>query len=159
VERARRKNHQAQLISYLSVLVGILDGKQQEELKELVRGLPSAVLGDSFARDHSRVLVDVYSDIKDSMREDRARVSKKRKFIDSTTEIFLETLQRLHGEESLQVLANVLGEQEPALKMKVLLQQFIITQLVHHDPANRERLLQRIWDTSSSSSSSPPLML
>jgi len=155
VERARRKNQQqVALIAFLGVLVGILDGKRQEELMEIVRGLPSAVLGDAFARDQSRVLVDVYSDMKESLHDDRARASKHKKFIESTTEIFQQTLQRLNGEESLQVLCQVLAEQGDALKMKIVLQQLFSSQLVHHDPSHREKLLQKIMDTASSSSSS-----
>jgi len=152
VERGRRKGQQSSLIGYLGGLVSTLDGKQQEEFKEVLRGLPGAVLGDAFAREHSRVLVDVYSDMKESMREDKSKVAKQRKFIDSTTEIFQQTLLRLHGDECLQVLSHVLAEQEPPLKIKIVLQQLIISQLLHHDPSQREKLLQKIMDGASSSS-------
>jgi len=152
MERQRRKNNPSQMIHYLSKLVSSLDEKQNEELKEIIRGLPPAVLGDTFARDTSRVLVDLYSDVKDSVREDKAKVSKKRKFIDSITDIFHQSLSRLDLEDGLTVITLILHDQdEPALKMKVVIQQLLLAHSIPHDISSRETLLQILYERTSSS--------
>jgi phenylpyruvate tautomerase PptA (4-oxalocrotonate tautomerase family) len=140
-ERTRAKDGE-QMLEYIKCLVSVLEQEQRQELAALIHDLPSAVLGDIIAKEQTRVLIDLNIDVKESMKEDRVRASKKRKLVDTVTEMLLQTLSPLPPPERKQVLVFLLSKQTYSLQLKTILQQLFMSRLVSPGIASREKLVR-----------------
>jgi len=136
-------------VATLKALVSVLDEKQQQEFASIVTGLPSSVLGDAFAKEQTRVLVDIIADTKECTQIDRIRISGQRKFIETIVEMFQQTLSPLDPSGQLQVVVGVLGLQSPAMKMKITLKQLIFSRTLQSDHSARENFMQQLLRVDS----------
>jgi len=130
-------------------LVSTLEDQQRYELAALIRDLPPAVLGDSVAKEQSRVLIDLSVDVKDTLREDKHRVSRKRKLVDTLTEMLQQSLTRYSMVEQEQVLLYTFNQQPYVWKLRCIVQQLFLLQLVPASVVTRETLAHRILGANS----------
>lgn len=129
---------------YVMRLVNTLEEQQRIELATIVRDLPPAVLGDSVAKEQSRVLIDLSVDVRDTVREDKHKASRKRKLLDTLTEMIQQTLTRLPVFEQEQVLLYTFHQQPYVCKLRYILQQLFVSQLVPAGVDDRETLAFQI---------------
>lgn len=128
----------------LKTLARTLDDKQRTELTSIITGLPPSVFGDSLAREATRVLVDLLVDTKESMVIDKQRIASQRKFVDSTIEMFQQTLSSIHVGQHENIIMGILSEQIPPLKMKLILKQLVLSRLLQPDYASRNDFMQQL---------------
>jgi len=136
--------------NFVASLLAALDSKQQAEIGELLAGLPPGTMGDRLATEQSRVFIDAISDCRDSVREDKAKIlslgsgpGTGRKLIESLGEMLQQRLSDLPDLERTNVLLRILEEQEPPLKMKLVLQQIMLSNVLPADVSSREAFLQK----------------
>lgn len=135
----------ANKMATLKALVSTLDEKQQYELATIITGLPSSVLGDNVAKEATRVLVDLMADTRESAQIDKMRISSQKKFVDTTIEMFQQTLAPLpSGVERENVIIGILHSQLPAMKMKLTLKYLVFSRCLQPDPSARAELMRQL---------------
>ena len=144
-ERAQAKSGE-QLLEHIKCLVSTLEHTQRRELATLIQDLPSAVLGDTFAKEQSRVLIDLNTDVKESVKDDKVKVVRKKKLVTTITEMLLQTLSLLSSPERIQVLVYILSKQNYPLRLKIVLQHLFLSRLVSASVTSREKLVHSILD-------------
>eukprot|EP01112_Ceratiomyxa_fruticulosa_P019420 TRINITY_DN6350_c0_g1_i3.p1 TRINITY_DN6350_c0_g1~~TRINITY_DN6350_c0_g1_i3.p1 ORF type:complete len:272 (+),score=58.78 TRINITY_DN6350_c0_g1_i3:135-950(+) len=131
------------VLEMLVVLMRRLDDVERREIFDIITGLPSAVLGDNIAKDATRVFIDLYSDVKESFKDDRLRVYPQRKLVETLSEMIQQFFSRL-GERSDDRLA-LLGDLLETLgraKVKLILQQLLSTRIIPHEAQKRLALME-----------------
>jgi len=128
----------------ISQLIQTLDEKQTKELATLIHDLPPAVLGDSFAKEQSRVLIDLHADVREGIREGKAKLAKRKRLIDTVTEAFQQALSRLSPQGKNTVVVYVFSKQSDILKHKVIIQQLFTSKFILASTTSRERFLKKL---------------
>lgn len=138
-QHAKTNEH---MLEYVLSLVSPLDDKHRKDLTTVILDLPAAVLGDAVAREHSRVLIDLNADVKESMKEDKHRIAKKKKIVDTITEMLQQSLAQLTPAERDQATIYIFSQQPQPLMLKTVMQQLFMSRLVSASVTSREELLQ-----------------
>jgi len=160
-ERRRRAINKAEKVNLVQRLVNTLDEQQQQELFQIVGGLPSAVLGDEFAREHTRVLIDLNKDVRDSLTSMKLKVTREMgsesSALETVSGIMENLLQQVSSARQASLLADLLRVQvDPSDRYRLVLQQLLLSKLVPWDYDKRERLLRKVFIKSSSWVLLPP---
>jgi hypothetical protein len=137
-------------LATLQALVSTLDDKQQHELVAIVTGLPPSVLGDSVAKETTRVLVDLLADTKECAQIDKLRIAAQNKFVDTTIEMLQQTLAPLHLAERENVIIGILHTQIPPLKMKITLKYLVFSRCLHPDQSARADFMRQLLSSNVS---------
>eukprot|EP00005_Dracoamoeba_jomungandri_P009592 CAMPEP_0174268060 /NCGR_PEP_ID=MMETSP0439-20130205/36036_1 /TAXON_ID=0 /ORGANISM="Stereomyxa ramosa, Strain Chinc5" /LENGTH=293 /DNA_ID=CAMNT_0015355995 /DNA_START=145 /DNA_END=1026 /DNA_ORIENTATION=- len=77
---------------FMSHLILVLDDAQQKSLYTIFADLPPAVLGDTEAREETRVLVNIKKDIRDSQKLDTKKLTKL-ELVEVVTNVIVELVQ------------------------------------------------------------------
>lgn len=131
-------------LTTLKTLTKILDDKQRTELSSIITGLPPSVFGDNVSREATRVLVDLLVDTKESVAIDKQRIAPQKRFVDSTIEMFQQTLASIHVNQHEDIILGILSEQMPQLKMKLILKQLVLSRCLQPDYASRNDFMQQL---------------
>jgi len=147
LERTRRQPKSGivdeKVLEMLVVLMRRLDDVERREIFDIVTGLPSAVLGDNIAKDATRVFIDLYSDVKESFKDDRLRVYPQRKLVETLSEMIQQLFSRLgeRGDDRLALLGDLL-ETLGRAKVKLILQQLLSTRIIPYETHKRHALME-----------------
>eukprot|EP01124_Arcella_intermedia_P029705 TRINITY_DN6355_c0_g1_i1.p1 TRINITY_DN6355_c0_g1~~TRINITY_DN6355_c0_g1_i1.p1 ORF type:complete len:248 (-),score=43.20 TRINITY_DN6355_c0_g1_i1:80-823(-) len=141
--RKARKRGKTEAVLFLKQAVATLDKPQQEELLEILRGLPAGVLGDEQAKSESRVLIDLYSDVHRALADEK----HLRKDLGSLYEIAVPFYESyLVDSRSKEIVFHVISRQEPKLRLRSVLCQLILSRLVPAHFDSREVFLTNLFE-------------
>jgi len=116
------------LPSFVEPLIKALDDVQQAELYSILRYMPASVLGDEFAREQTRVFIDVTKDVKESQRADKNKVTQKAKVVEIVSGIIIELVQALGPGEEGPVLGALLASLQQPQVLRLVLEQLLLVQ-------------------------------
>lgn len=111
--------------------------------------MPASVLGDEFAREQTRVFIDVTKDVKEAQRIDKGKVTQKAKVVEIVSGIIIELIQALGPGEEGPVLAALLPSLHQPQVMRLALEQLLlIPDWLPSDPAKRGVLFNDLFRES-----------
>jgi len=142
-EKAHSREPQ-HLLDIIKNLGKKLDTKQKTELFSILADLPAGVLGDVEDRNASRVLIDVYDDVSQSLTDERINISSQNDIVEmigSTIEQLLFT-----NPNAIFIIPEILlNEQFTANdRIRIVMQQIILSRLLPTDKAKRSTFLNMI---------------
>jgi len=72
-----------------------LNREEQTELHGILRGLPTAALGDEVAQEETRVFINLKGDIREAQKLEESRVERRRQLVDVVVGVIVELIQTL----------------------------------------------------------------
>jgi hypothetical protein len=130
-KRMRRKGKK-EIHEFVRLSASLLNEKQQDELVDVLSGLPPAVLGDSEDKEATRVLVDLTSDIRSALTDVRHYHHETDKVKSA-----IERLEPLVKTESVhsKLIPKLLESLSDHDRLRIVMMQLFLAHLI---PSNRE---------------------
>jgi len=148
VERRRyRKKGKVYLKQYIHHFVkNALDETEQKELLEILKDLPSAVLGDNQSREQTRVLVDIYQDIRHGLSERRRSNKNYRNLIDIAGGIIQNQIAKRPDAATLlcHVVKKDLSKGE---RFRAVMAQLLLSKIIPVDKHERDAVFIELFPT------------
>jgi len=121
--------------SFLKMCVWTLEKEHREELEEMIRYLPPAVLGDEEAKGTSRVLVNICDDVRHAIDEDKIIDPEKKRLLKIVMPNFENYISSANSKDLFcQVLKKSLDNNE---RMRSVMSQVILSRII--PPALQDR--------------------
>jgi len=144
---------------YVQCLVNTLTPEQQQEMFDILTGLPSSVLGDRQARDQTRVFLNIRRDARNSQAEERRLIPEHLELVDTIRGMAFQLLDKYVPQSSVgDIVASLLDCLSSEDRFRIVLQEVIARS--KKLPANgeeRQTYLQDLFDKVEHANSKLPV--
>jgi hypothetical protein len=138
--RKARKVGKKEMGSFLKMCVWTLEKEHREELEEMIRYLPPAVLGDEEAKGTSRVLINICDDVRHAIDEDKISDPDKKRLLKIVMPNFENYISSIPNSRDLfsHILKKSLDNNE---RLRSVMSQVILSRIIPPSLQDRQVLV------------------